>query len=430
MEGLIATLTDATLMRFNRIPPLVLAFLVVATLAAQSVPHYTVKLVPDFDEQLIRAEQTIEFQHRPGVVEFRKQTGIDITKAEMAGAQPDVSEDSVTALLTTNGRHRLNLSYTAMPTRGLRWVEEEPVLFTTFFCGAWMVCDPNPDHRITASLEFVLPLSSGLRAVGPGRLTKRWQDDEGDHFLFEQSQPVQTYLLSFAVAKLKPTVKDQFTAYAKESGHDKLFEDTLHAYEFLRAKAGTDPINSHYTQVFLPGTNVAQESAGLALMSDEHLTQLETEDAVGTMAHELAHQWWGALVGIRSWSDFWLNEGMAQFITDAYIEHRRGPAYREKAITQLKERLAKLREEGKDRPLHWEEWRDAREALGRIPYVKGGLFLHRLRERLGDEIFWRGLALYTSRNANRLVDTEDFKSAMEEASGRDLAKLFEEEVYN
>ena len=241
---------------------------------------------------------------------------------------------------------------------------------------------------------------------------------------------MQTYLLSFAVAKLKPTVKDQFTAYAKEPGHDKLFEDTLHAYEFLHAKAGIDPINPHYTQVFLPGTNVAQESSGLALMSDEHLTQLETEDAVGTMVHELAHQWWGALVGIRSWSDFWLNEGMAEFITNAYLEQRVGRDAYDRRIAELQRRLEQLRAEGKDRPLHWEEWRDAREALGRIPYVKGGLFLHRLRKRLGDETFWRGLALYTSRNANRLVDTEDFKEAMEEASGSDLTKLFKDEVYN
>jgi aminopeptidase N len=49
---------------------------------------------------------------------------------------------------------------------------------------------------------------------------------------------------------------------------------------------------------------------------------------------------------------------------------------------------------------------------------------------LGDDKFWRGIALYTSRNAHRLADSRDFERAMEEASGRDLNALFDEAVYH
>jgi len=91
--------------------------------------------------------------------------------------------------------------------------------------------------------------------------------------------------------------------------------------------------------------------------------------------------------------------------------------------------MQKLRDEGKDRPLHWEQWKDAHEALGAIPYVKGALFLDRLRTELGEEKFWRGIGLYTSRNARKLVDSRDFQRAMEEASGQDLRQRFDEAVY-
>jgi hypothetical protein len=37
-------------------------------------------------------------------------------------------------------------------------------------------------------------------------------------------------------------------------------------------------------------------------------------------------------------------------------------------ILELQGRMKKLREEGKDRPLHWEKWKDPHEALGPIPY--------------------------------------------------------------
>src|SRR5882762_11511490 len=100
-------------------------------------------------------------------------------------------------------------------------------------------------------------------------------------------------------------------------------------------------------------------------------------------------------------------------MSDAYIERHQGRAAYEKHIAELQERMKKLREEGKDRPLHWEKWKDAHEALGQIPYVKGALFLDRLRTELGDEIFWRGIGLYTSCYERRFVDSRDFEQAME-----------------
>jgi aminopeptidase N len=181
--------------------------------------------------------------------------------------------------------------------------------------------------------------------------------------------------------------------------------------------------------VFLEA-DIAQEAAGMALMSEKYLDELETKDDVALLAHELAHQWWGVSVGIRSWSDFWLNEGMAEFMADAYLEQHKGRAAYDAQIAELTRGMSVLRERGRDRPLHWQGWKDAHEALGVIPYVKGALFLDRLRTELGEEKFWKGIGLYTSRNVRRLVNSHDFESAMEEASGRDLRSLFDSDVFH
>jgi len=190
-----------------------------------------------------------------------------------------------------------------------------------------------------------------------------------------------------------------------------------------------DFADSQYTQAFMPQP-IEQEAGGFALMPAGYLSKLEREDQILDMAHELAHQCWGVLVGIGSWSDFWLNEGMATFMADAYLEHHKGRAAYDQEIARTKERMEKLRAQGKDRPLHWEAWKDAHDALGRLPYVKGALFLDRLRTELGEDKFWTGIALYTSRNAQHLVDSRDFERAMEQASGRDLKALFDEAVYH
>jgi len=414
----------------------VLCALSVVGAVAQST-HYSVKMVPDFERHVLLGDETIEFQADAGEVEWQKQAGLHIVSSKVAKGVVTVAEQLVTVRVLSAGRHSVRFKFEAAAGRGIKWFEDNAGLATAFYCETWMVCDNSPSQRATLQLEIVVPFkhlpqgTSGFRAVGPGRRGKEWGGDDGHHFVFEQNDPVQTYLLSFGIARLKIATDGRYSIYSQRMGANKVaFAKTEDAYAFLRSAASIDPMNPHYTQAFLPGPSMGQEAAGMALMSQDDFSDLVDKDDVQLMAHELAHQWWGVTVGIQSWSDFWLNEGFAEFMSDAYIEKRQGRAAYNQQIVELHGRMKKLREEGKDRPLHWERWKDAHEALGPIPYVKGALFLERLRTELGDDIFWRGIGLYTSGNARRLVDSSDFEQAMEKASGRDLKTLFDEAVYH
>ena len=412
--------------------------------ASAQVTHYSVKLTPDFARHVLRGEERIEFTADAGVTQWQKKGALKVSEARVTDGGATVSEDGVSVRVSSRGNHILQVKYEASAGQGLRWFAgaasspqqaDKTGFFTAFYCDAWMICDTSPSERASLRLEIVIPPQEGgakLRAVGPGSVEERREKD-GDHFVFQQAEPVQTYLFSFGVAHIGVADDKNFSMYAPNLKSQKsAFEKTADACAFLRAKATVDLLDLRYAEAFLPvgHAGFGQEAAGMALMSAEYVPELTEKDDVQLMAHELAHQWWGVLVGIRSWSDFWLNEGFAEFMSDAYIEKHQGRAAYERQIEQLKQSMQKLREEGKDRPLHWEEWKDAHEALGAIPYVKGALFLDRLREKLGEEKFWRGIGLYTSRNARRLVDSRDFQHAMEEASGQDLGPLFEQAVYH
>jgi aminopeptidase N len=262
--------------------------------------------------------------------------------------------------------------------------------------------------------------------VGPGRLRKKWQDREGHHFLFKQPAPAQTYLFSFCVAELVESTQDNLTVWARTPGHLLALRKTADAAAFMRGKAGVSAIAAGYVRAFPPQPGLGQEAAGLALLSSGYLDDLERADNVVLMAHELAHQWWGVSVGIRCRSDFWLNEGFAEFLSLAYLEHVHGARAYIERIDKLKAQMDQIRARGGDRPLHFEAWTDVRDALGQVPYLKRALFLYRLREELGENLFWRGIALYTTRHAGQLVESRDFQRAVEEASGRDLSVLFKE----
>jgi aminopeptidase N len=60
---------------------------------------------------------------------------------------------------------------------------------------------------------------------------------------------------------------------------------------------------------------------------------------------------------------------------------------------------------------------------------KGGWVLHMLRRRLGDDRFWSGIRTYYRRHQNANASTDDFRRAMEEASGENLAGFFDQWLY-
>ena len=302
--------------------------------ASAQVTQYSVKLTPDFARQVLHGEERIEFTADAGVTQWQKKEGLKVSEAKVTDGDATVSEDGVTVRVASGGKHVAQLKYEAAAGQGLRWLasatagrenSEKSGFFTTFYCDAWMVCDISPAQRATIQLEIIIPTQDrgtmNFRAVGPGSVEERREKDR-DHFVFQQVEPVQTYLFSFSVARIGVATDKSFSIYAPDLKSQKsVFEKTADAYAFLRAKATVDLLDSRYTQAFLPvgHAGFGQEAAGMALMSEEYLPDLTEKDDVQLMAHELAHQWWGVLVGIRSWSDFWLNEGFAEFMSDAYI---------------------------------------------------------------------------------------------------------------
>lgn len=408
--------------------PWILFSLSLAAALQAGAPHYDVTLTVDAESHLLRGHESIRFDQNGSTMRWDKQALLQLHESHFPDGNLKMTDTSVDAATTRKGRHVMDFEYTASATRGFRWLTKEPGLFTAFWCTAWMVCASSPDQQATLRLEIIVK-DPALTAVGPGVLRRQWRDVEGAHWVFETPTPVQTYLWSFAVAPLQHSKLAEFEIFAPVPDHSASLKRTAEAATFFRERTGVDAIPNGYRQVFMPQPGLfGQEATGLALMTEAALQNLEAGDVV-LMAHELAHQWWGVSVGIDSWSDFWLNEGVAEYASLLFLEHASGKTRFESEIANLRSRFADLQASGKDRPLHFESWKDASDALGDLPYVKGALFLHRLRTQIGDAQFWKGMALYSRRNRGKLVDSHSFQRAFEEATKLDLDRLFRKEVF-
>jgi peptidase M1-like protein len=152
----------------------------------------------------------------------------------------------------------------------------------------------------------------------------------------------------------------------------------------------------------------------------------EFVDQVG--AHEVAHQWWGHQVGVRSYRDEWLSEAFAEFTSGLVLQLRKGTgasnAFYEKKRKNILERQRAARiTSDKAGPItqgiRLSTWQDP-QAYGIVVYDKGAYVLHMLRMLMADqkkqnpdEDFIATMKDYASTYAGKNASTDDFQRVVE-----------------
>ncbi len=225
-------------------------------------------------------------------------------------------------------------------------------------------------------------------------------------------------------------------------------DETAHAIDFLSTRLGPFPYSSlSLTQ--MPG-GTSQGWPGLVFLSSfAFLTSHEREVLHFTPqadvlygelmpAHEAAHQWWGDLVGWRSYRDQWIGEALSNYCVLMMLEREHPQqfalmmqTYRQQLLQKTKAGM-ELRQAGPvtlGLRLSSSKFPDAYDA---IAYGRGTWLFHMLRYMLrdaasqsrmrgrkpannGDELFLRVLRVLQERFASKVMTLQDVQAAFEES---------------
>ncbi|HYF66224.1 MAG TPA: M1 family metallopeptidase, partial [Herpetosiphonaceae bacterium] len=145
------------------------------------------------------------------------------------------------------------------------------------------------------------------------------------------------------------------------------------------------------------------------------------------VAHEVAHQWWYAVVGNDIYRAAWLDESFATYSAmvagSDVLGADAAAAYYEQEIEQAYRNGVN----NGDYPagLAIDEY-PSFNAYYRAVYGKGAVFLATLRDELGDEAFFAGMRSYYAAERHGVGTRAEFQAAMEAAAGRPLGALFDE----
>jgi aminopeptidase N len=147
------------------------------------------------------------------------------------------------------------------------------------------------------------------------------------------------------------------------------------------------------------------------------------------LAHELAHQWFGDYVTMKAWPHLWLSEGFASYFDPLWFEHRFGKE--EFQMHMLLEAEGYHAEDAGSyrRPIVTTKFLSPDDMFDAHSYNKGACVLHMLRYVLGDALWWKAIRHYVRKHAAQVVETNDFKVAIEESTGKSLDWFFSEWLY-
>ncbi|XP_053689558.1 puromycin-sensitive aminopeptidase [Sabethes cyaneus] len=162
------------------------------------------------------------------------------------------------------------------------------------------------------------------------------------------------------------------------------------------------------------------------LVDSENTSLIRKQSIALTVAHEIAHQWFGNLVTMEWWTHLWLNEGYASFSEFLCVNHL-FPSYSiwNQFITDMYSHALELDCLKSSHPIEVPVGHPAEidEIFDEISYNKGASVIRMLYHYLGDDDFKRGMNIYLTRHKYKNTCTEDLWAAFEEASKKPVEKI-------
>ncbi|KAD3632829.1 aminopeptidase N [Arthrobacter yangruifuii] len=185
-----------------------------------------------------------------------------------------------------------------------------------------------------------------------------------------------------------------------------------------------------YDSAFVPEYNLgAMENPGLVTFTEAYVfrsraTEAQYEARANTILHEMAHMWFGDLVTMKWWDDLWLKESFADYMgalavdratefTNSWVSF----ANRRKAWAYVQDQLPTTHPIVADIP----NLEAAKQNFDGITYAKGASVLKQLVAYVGFDTFIEAARGYFREHAFGNTTLADLLTALETASGRDMA---------
>jgi aminopeptidase N len=411
------------------------------------VRHYSFNMQLNDENNVIKGQAEIQLKFLKDASSFKldfvKQNetgkGMLVSSVTENGANIQFQQDKETLDITeaakAGSEHTYTITYQGIPADGLI-ISTNKFQHRTFFgdnwpnrAHNWLPCVDDPDDK--ATVDFIVTAPDHYQVVGNGlKVSETALPNNLKTTHWKESAPLPTKVMVIGVADFAidhtgdvkgipvytyvfPENKDKgFNSYAVAKEILAYYMDKIGPYAYEKLA------NVQSKTIFGGMENASAIFYFENSVGDEGIEEL--------MAHEIAHQWFGDAASEKSFSNLWLSEGFATYMTNVYLEHKYGTDTLKKRLQADRKTVLDFEKSRKTPVVDTTVNGNYMVLLNANSYQKGGWVLHMLRRKLGDEIFWKGIHAYYAKYKNSNANTDDLRAVMEQASGQNLKQFFKQ----
>lgn len=236
---------------------------------------------------------------------------------------------------------------------------------------------------------------------------------------------------------------DKTAKYMWGKEHDEIFETVIDSLKYYEEMFGAYPLDE--LKVATIPRDFSQGSLGFITLSSLAMFDwgswswlFGVEDRRTVIAHEMAHQWWGNLIGFQSYRDQWISEAIANYASLVYARDQLSGGRKSAPgpITGWRKTLNRRTKEGRTvesiGPLVLGPRLSStlsRNAYQSIVYTKGAMVLDMLAGIFPKGMFNEMLKKLAQYGSFREISTETFIGSLEKMSEMDLGWFTRQYIY-
>ena len=362
------------------------------------------------------------------------------------------NENQVLIKLLKSYNHNDSIQFTVQytltkPILGLRFIDATTTnpLMVSSDCWPdkarqWIPCYDYPNDKVTT--EMIVTVDKKYKVLSNGKLVGVQENSLQGTVTYHWSQelPYSTYLINLSIADYS-VIKDSLGSLpinywvykGLEAEANTTFRKTPYMINFFNKLYNYPYPWAKYDQVITSYMAGGAEALSATILGEGFVMDTIAErdfSMEAAIAHEIAHQWWGDLITLRSWEHTWLNESFATYSDYLYTRFDKGEDAGAFDLLGKKNQYLNEAHSRYLRPIVFNRYNDPNDNFDKHTYPKGACMLHLLRYILGDDTFFRTLSTFLHQNEFKPVDTHDFMKTVKEVSGKNMDWFFEQYIFS
>ena len=296
------------------------------------------------------------------------------------------------------------------------------------YASRWFPFHDYAADRATSDITIIVP--AGIQVAGysdqPVTPQKGQFGNTSYHFVTSQPSLIGNFAAGQYVSKALHYGKFELQFFAKpgsESRIEPYGELMGKALEFYTNKYGPSAFGSRLGVVQIDDESLEAYSAPGMLFIASKLFDPTRAVPEERLQREVAYQWWGQTVGLKSFDDAWISQGLAEWSAFALRE-----------ATLNGGALDNTQRDEQERALTFEQTAsvarapaaldDQSSAYQSIVIYKGAMVFRMLRATIGDEKFDQLLRSWLSQYRGKSASIDDFEKLTSQIAGENMRYYF------